>query len=82
MERTTERETSRATFRDSEGLRMLLSRLQSDGGSGWRTDPNASELMQFAARALRGAGEETRTGSLGGGRGCVRRDAGAIDAAG
>lgn len=49
MEPTTQRETGTATFRDSEGLRMLLSRLQSDGGSGWRTDPDASELMRFAA---------------------------------
>jgi hypothetical protein len=41
--------TSSATFRTSEGLRILLSRLQADGGSGWRTDSDASDLMQYAA---------------------------------
>lgn len=37
------------SFRSSEGLRVLLARLQEDGGAGWRTDPEASELMQYAA---------------------------------
>lgn len=38
-----------ATFHDSEGLRTLLDRLQSNGGSGWRTDPEAAGLMRYAA---------------------------------
>lgn len=36
-------------FRDSEGLRTVLDRLQSDGGRGWRTDPEAAKLMRYAA---------------------------------
>jgi hypothetical protein len=36
-------------FRDSEGLRDLLGRLQTDDGSGWRTDPEVAQLMQYAA---------------------------------
>lgn len=50
MKWTTQRETGSMTFRDSEGLRMLLARLQADGGVSWRTDPEASELMQFTAK--------------------------------
>lgn len=37
------------SFRDSEHLRVVLERLQSDGGSCWRTDPEAAELMRYAA---------------------------------
>ena len=33
MKFTTQRETGSMTFRDSEGLRMLLARLQADGGT-------------------------------------------------
>ncbi|KQW05954.1 hypothetical protein ASC66_11290 [Leifsonia sp. Root4] len=39
-----------ATFRDSEGLRTLLRRLQAGGGSAWRTDREAAELMRFTAQ--------------------------------
>lgn len=39
----------RDAFRGSEGLRIVLDRLQSDGGAGWRTDPEAAELMRYAA---------------------------------
>lgn len=39
----------RDAFRGSEGLRTVLERLQSDGGAGWRTDPEAAELMRYAA---------------------------------
>lgn len=49
MEWTTQRNTRWKTFRDSEGLRTLLARLQADGGINWRTDREASELMQYAA---------------------------------
>ncbi|GAB3129103.1 hypothetical protein [Glaciibacter psychrotolerans] len=41
---------STTPFRDSEGLRTLLRRLQSDDGANWRTDREAAELMQFAAQ--------------------------------
>lgn len=49
MEWITQRNTGSKTFRDSEGLRVLLARLQADGGLSWRSDPEASELMQYAA---------------------------------
>jgi hypothetical protein len=49
MEWTTHRNANSETFRDSEGLRTLLARLQSDGGRSWRSDPEASELMRYAA---------------------------------
>jgi hypothetical protein len=49
MEWTTQRNAGSKTFRDSECLRMLLARLQSDGGRSWRSDPEASELMRYAA---------------------------------
>jgi hypothetical protein len=49
MEWTTQRNAHKA-FRDSEGLRRLLARLQADGGLSWRTDPEASDLMQYAAK--------------------------------
>lgn len=49
MEWTTQRNTGSKTFHDSEGLRVLLARLQADGGLRWRSDPEASELMQYAA---------------------------------
>jgi len=49
MERTTQRNTKPKSFRDPEGLRTLLERLQADGGSNWRTDSEASDLMQYAA---------------------------------
>ena len=45
----TEPQTGSKSFHDSEGLRTLLSRLQADGGSRWRTDPAASDLMNYAA---------------------------------
>ena len=54
MKWTAHRDTGSKTFRDSEGLRRLLARLQADGGASWRTDPEASELMQFAAKRYAG----------------------------
>ncbi|WP_104090828.1 hypothetical protein [Cryobacterium sp. N19] len=42
------------TFRDSEGLRRLLARLQTDGGARWRSDAEASELMRFTAQRYAG----------------------------
>ena len=42
------------TFRESEGLRRLLARLQADGGAHWRSDPEASELMRFTAQRYAG----------------------------
>ena len=54
MKWTAHRDTGLKTFRDSEGLRRLLARLQADGGASWRTDPEASELMQFAAKRYAG----------------------------
>ncbi|WP_241990925.1 hypothetical protein [Cryobacterium gelidum] len=42
------------TFRESEGLRRLLARLQADGGARWRSDPEASELMRFTAQRYAG----------------------------
>jgi hypothetical protein len=50
MEWTTQRDLGSKTFRDSEGLRILLARLQADGGVSWRTDPEAAELMQYTAK--------------------------------
>lgn len=49
MNWNTRSDAAAATFHDSEGLRTLLDRLQSNGGSGWRTDPEAAELMRYAA---------------------------------
>ena len=49
MEWTTQRNAQTKSFRDSEGLRTLLTRLQADGGANWRTDSEASDLMQYAA---------------------------------
>ena len=60
MKFTTQRETGSMTFRDSEGLRMLLARLQADGGTSWRTDPEASELMQFTAKRYAGLARKHR----------------------
>lgn len=37
-------------FEDSEGLRALLHRLHVAGPGAWRNDPEAAELMAFAAR--------------------------------
>ncbi|TFD15789.1 hypothetical protein E3T32_16290 [Cryobacterium sp. TMT2-23] len=54
MKWTAHRDEGSKTFRDSEGLRRLLARLQADGGASWRTDPEASELMQFAAKRYAG----------------------------
>ncbi|TFD16831.1 hypothetical protein [Cryobacterium sp. TMT4-10] len=54
MKWTAHRDAGSKTFRDSEGLRRLLARLQADGGASWRTDPEASELMQFAAKRYAG----------------------------
>ena len=39
-----------AGFEDPEGLRALLQRLHSAGPGAWRHDPEAAELMAFAAR--------------------------------
>ena len=39
-----------AGFEDSEGLRALLHRLHVAGPGAWRHDPEAAELMAFAAR--------------------------------
>jgi hypothetical protein len=50
MEWTPQRNAHAKAFRDPEGLRKLLARLQADGGLSWRTDPEASELMQYAAK--------------------------------
>ena len=50
----TQRGTSGQPFRDSEGLRQLLVRLQADDGRLWKTDPEATELMQFAAKRYAG----------------------------
>ena len=41
-------------FRHSEGLRQVLTRLQADAGAAWRTDPEAAELMHFAAQRYAG----------------------------
>lgn len=49
MDWITQRNSGSSSFRNPEGLRVLLGRLQADGGSGWRTDPEASELMRYAA---------------------------------
>lgn len=49
MSWNTRADAASATFHDSEGLRTLLDRLQSNGGTGWRTDPDAAELMRYAA---------------------------------
>lgn len=46
---TAQRDDDTTTFRDSEGLRTLLRRLQAGGGSAWRTDREAAELMRFTA---------------------------------
>ncbi|MBB5640981.1 hypothetical protein [Cryobacterium roopkundense] len=54
MDWHTQREKGSKSFRDSEGLRLLLARLQADGGVRWRSDPEASELMHFAARRYAG----------------------------
>src|SRR5688572_19187806 len=43
------REREPEGFRDSEGLRALLKRMQESGGTGWRTDPEANALLQYAA---------------------------------
>ncbi|WP_105034234.1 hypothetical protein [Cryobacterium aureum] len=47
-------------FRESEGLRKLLARLQADGGGSWRTDPEAAELMQFTAQRYAGLARKHR----------------------
>jgi hypothetical protein len=49
MEKNAGQDAAVPTFRSSEGLRLLLGRLQMNGGAGWRSDPEASELMQFTA---------------------------------
>ncbi len=43
------RECEPEAFRNSEGLRMLLKRMQESDGSAWRTDPEANALLQYAA---------------------------------
>jgi hypothetical protein len=50
MEWSTHRGSDSRGFYDSEGLRRVLARLQAAGGLSWRTDPEASELMQYAAK--------------------------------
>lgn len=54
MDWQTQRDKESKSFRESEGLRILLARLQANGGVTWRTDPEASELMRFAARRYAG----------------------------
>src|SRR3712207_3138455 len=49
MTLSTARDEGHKPFRDSEGLRNLLGRLQTDDGTRWRTDPEVAELMQYAA---------------------------------
>ena len=49
MEWNARPDAASAAFHDSEGLRALLDRLQSNGGAGWRTDPEAADLMRYAA---------------------------------
>lgn len=49
MDRTADHDPRTGSFRDSEGLRTVLQRLQSDGGSSWRADAEAAELMSYAA---------------------------------
>ncbi len=49
MRSNTARDEGHKPFRDSEGLRNLLGRLQTDDGTHWRTDPEVAELMQYAA---------------------------------
>ncbi|MFB9309767.1 hypothetical protein ACFFRL_11265 [Agromyces hippuratus] len=49
MDETTQSDAASTSFHNSEGLRTLLDRLQSNGGTGWRTDPDAAELMRYAA---------------------------------
>lgn len=49
LNETTTSDAASASFHSSEGLRTLLDRLQSNGGTGWRTDPDAAELMRYAA---------------------------------
>lgn len=46
---TAQPDSETAKFRSSEGLRTLLRRLQAGGGSAWRTDREAAELMRFTA---------------------------------
>jgi hypothetical protein len=43
-------EDRRRGFENSERLRELLTRLDSDGPSAWRSDPEAAALMQHAAQ--------------------------------
>ncbi|WP_245561694.1 hypothetical protein [Agromyces italicus] len=43
------REREPEAFRNSEGLRMLLKRMQESDGRAWRTDPEANALLQYAA---------------------------------
>ena len=43
-------EDRRRGFENSERLRELLTRLDSDGPGAWRTDPEAATLMQHAAQ--------------------------------
>jgi len=49
MDERTDDDARHDAFRGSEGLRAVLDRLQSDGGIGWRADPEAAELMRYAA---------------------------------
>lgn len=49
MSTTRERNQDRAGFEESEGLRVLLTRLHAEGQGAWRNDPEATALMRHAA---------------------------------
>ena len=49
MPTSTPRRGRRSRFEDSESLRALLTRLHEAGRAGWRHDPEAAALMEYAA---------------------------------
>lgn len=49
MSTTSERDQDRPRFEESEGLRVLLTRLHAQGQGAWRDDPEAAALMRHAA---------------------------------
>lgn len=49
MSTTRERDQDRQGFEESEGLRVLLTRLHAQGQGAWRDDPEAAALMRHAA---------------------------------
>lgn len=49
MSTTRERDQDRPRFEESEGLRVLLTRLHAEGRGAWRDDPEAAALMRHAA---------------------------------